>query len=126
MPGYLFFVFFRVSIAQNASHFTAKRASSAFVTIERLSTKNQRPRADWPLQLSAPTGSESNSKVSEVELAPLGRFFPFIFVGSCIVQTFCIWQSPYSLLSCLSLSACVNGRDVRAIANLIIFFSYYF
>ena len=54
-------------IARNASHFTAKRASSAFVMIERLSTNTRWPRADRPLRWSAPTGSESNSKISEVE-----------------------------------------------------------
>ena len=37
-------------IARNATHFTAKRASSAFVTIERLSTKTRWPRADRRLR----------------------------------------------------------------------------
>ena len=32
---------------------------------------------------------------------PVGRFFPFIFVGSCIVRTFCICRSPHGLFSCL-------------------------
>ena len=105
------------SIARKASHFTAKRASSAFVTIERLSTKTRWPRADRPLRWSAPTGSESNSKISEVEFL-LVDFFPFIFVGSCIVRTFCICRSPHGLLSCLSFSACVNGRDVRELDDL--------
>ena len=56
-----------VYIARNASHFTAKRASSAFVTIERLSTKGHAliGRCD-DLHRHA-TGSESNSKISEVE-----------------------------------------------------------
>ena len=63
-------------IARNASHFTAKHASSAFVTIERLSTKTRWPRADRPLRWSAPTGSESNSKISEVE-SLLIDFFPY-------------------------------------------------
>ena len=40
------------------------------------------------------TGSESNSKIdiSEVvfQFSWPGSFFPFIFVGSCIVRTFCI------------------------------------
>ena len=49
---------------------------------------------------------------------PGGRFFPFFFVGSCIVRTFCICGSPHGLLSCLSFSACVNGRDVRELDDL--------
>ena len=36
------------------------------------------------------------------------------------MQTFCIWQSPHGLLSCLSLSACVNGRDVRELDDLLV------
>ena len=45
---------------------------------------------------------------------PVGRFFPFFFVG------FCICGSPHGLLSCLSFSACVNGRDVRELDDLFI------
>ena len=51
---------------------------------------------------------------------PVGRFFPFIFVGSCIVRTFCICRSPHGLLSCLSFSACVNDRDVRELDDLFV------
>ena len=57
-----------------------------------------------------------NSKISEVEF--LFDFFPFIFVGFCIVWIFCICRSPHGLLSCLSFSAWVNGRDVRELDDL--------
>ena len=81
-----------VIIARNASHFTAKRASSAFVTIERLSHKDQPP---WPpprlIRAAAMicTGRPSQTRrSSEVEFAPVGKFFPFLFSwllhgGSC-------------------------------------------
>ena len=104
-------------IARNASHFTAKRASSAFVTIERSSTKNRRPRADRPLRCLRT--DRLRVKLKDLRgRVPVGRFFLFIFVGSCIVRTFCICRSPHGLLSCLSFSACVNGRDVRELDDL--------
>ena len=68
---------------------------------------------------TAPTGSESNSKISEVEFL-LVDFLSFIFFGSCIVRTFCICRSPHGLLSCLSFSACANGRDVRELDDLFV------
>ena len=40
------------------------------------------------------------------------------------MQTFCIWRSPHGLLSCLSLSACVNGRDVRELDDLLVVLLY--
>ena len=50
----------------------------------------------------------------------VGRLFPFIFVGSCIVRTFFTWRSPLDLLSCLSLSECVNGRDVHELDDFLV------
>ena len=66
------------AIARNASHFTAKRASSAFVTIERLSTKNRRPRADRPLRVLRT--DRLRVKLKDLRgRAPVGRFFSFYF-----------------------------------------------
>ena len=64
-----------------------------------------------------------NSKISEVEFL-LVDFLPFIFFFcSCIVRTFCICRSPHGLhglLSCLSFSACANGRDVHELDDLFV------
>ena len=69
--------------------------------------------------ICAPTGSESQLKDLRGRV-PVGRFFSLYFVGSCIVRTFCICWSPHGLLSCLSFSACVNGRDVRELDDLFV------
>ena len=83
---------FLANIARNASHFTAKRASSAFVTIERLSHKDQRPPR-WSEVAAAMifTGrpSQTQSRRSPWScLLLLVDFFPFFFSwllhdGSC-------------------------------------------
>ena len=47
--------------------------------------------------------SNSESKISVVVFAPVGRFFPFLFflaLAWWLMQSFCIWRSPRSLLSC--------------------------
>ena len=115
-------------IARNASHFTAKRASSAFVTIERLSHKDQRPPR-WSEVAAACDDlyrqAESNSelKISVVVFAPVGRFFPYLFylaLAWWLMQSFCIWRSPHSLLSCLPLSVCVPGWDVCELDDLLV------
>ena len=63
------------------------------------------------------------AKISEVEF-PLVDFFPFIFVGYCIVRTFASADHLTAYfnfqLSCLSFSACVNGRDVRELDDLFV------
>ena len=36
------------------------------------------------------------------------------------MQSFYIWRSPHSLLSCLPFSACVNGWDVWELDDLLV------
>ena len=123
-------VFFRPKyiirgLAQSGSHLTANWASSAFVTIERLlkKKKNQRPHAGHAMICTGMAGSESTeSRI--FELVPVDRLFPFLFFAlslTCwLVQTFYIWRSPHGLQSCLSLCACVNGRDVCELDHLLV------
>ena len=112
----------RQVIARNASHFTAKRASSAFVTIERLSTKNRQPRADRPLRWSAPTGSELKLKDLWGRVL-VGRFFPLFLLALASCGRFAsVDHLTVYFLVCRSLRVWMAGM----FANLTIFLSYYY
>ena len=97
------------SIARNASHFTAKRVSSAFVTIERLSTKKiDATRWSAAAMIVHRQAPRINSKISEVEFLlvdfslyfcwllhrvdllhlPIISRFTFLFIVLCV----CEWQ----------------------------------
>ena len=106
------------TIARNASHFTAKRASSALVTIERLSTKGHAliGRCD-DLHRQAPSQTQT-SKISEVKFL-LVDFFPFFLLALASFGRFASADHlTVYFLVCRSLRVWMAGM----FANLTIFF----
>ena len=124
LPHVSVVIFLLTIIARNASHFTAKRASSAFVTIERLSHKRSTATALIRAAAMICTGRPSQTRrFPRSSLLLLVDFFPFLsFLALAwwLVQMFYIWLSPHGLLSCFSLCACVNGWGVCELDDLLV------
>ena len=68
--------------------------------------------------ICAPTCSESNSKISEVEFL-LVDFFPFISLALASCGRFAS-ADHLTVYFLIYRSACVNGRDVRELDDLFV------